>query len=98
MTAAPRGLVLLLAAALLAGPVRASDEDEVRVEVHVTAVTGSDLYLDAGREQGLEPGDRVRLWPAGASQVQARIVSVSRSTARGAGRRWGAGDSRRDAG
>ena len=59
-----------------------AEDDGLRVEVHVTSVVAGQLYLDAGREAGLEPGDRVRLLPPGAAPVQATVLSVSSSSAR----------------
>lgn len=73
------GACATLCAALASGQ---ESSDQVRVEVRVTSLVADGLYLDAGREQGLEPGDLVRLFPPGASQVEARIVSISRSNAR----------------
>lgn len=54
----------------------------VRVEVHVTSLTTGEVWLDAGREEGLEPGDRVRLEPLGAATVEAVVLSVSSNGAR----------------
>jgi len=54
----------------------------VRVEFEVTAVSGSELYLDQGREALLQPGDRVRVFPAEGPARSGRIVSVARTSAR----------------
>ena len=63
--------------------VRANGEERtVRVEVHVVARVGSEIYLDAGSEQGLEAGDRVRLELIGAAPRAALVVAASTSSSR----------------
>ncbi len=58
------------------------DEEWIRVEVHVTAVAGDSVYIDLGRDGGLEPGDTLRLFPIGSSGLVGSIRIVSRSNAR----------------
>ena len=54
----------------------------VRIDVEVTAVQGTEIYLDSGQEAGIAVGDRVLLTPSMGSSLSARIVSVTRTTAR----------------
>jgi len=81
-----RFLWLVIVLALLAGRARATQEtareEFERVEFTVTAVSGSELYLDQGREALLQPGDRVRVFPAEGPARTGRIVSVARTSAR----------------
>ena len=53
-----------------------------RVEVLVTAVSGGQIYLDKGRDDHIEPGDTVELWPVGGPTVLGVVRAVSRSSSR----------------
>ncbi len=53
-----------------------------RVDVRVTSIAGPNLYIDHGREAGLEPGDIVTLTVPGQGVARVRIDSVSRTSAR----------------
>jgi hypothetical protein len=78
-------LALLMCLAQETAPARPSGEkrDEfVRIEVTCTALSGSSAYLDLGREAGLAPGDRMRLFPPTGAPRRGRITSVSRTSAR----------------
>ncbi len=89
-------LALVLALAPLAGraaassdppgdaptPPAAESQDVRRVEVLVTAVSSRNVYLDQGAEAGLEPGDRVTLFPTGGATVEAEIEVVTKVSAR----------------
>lgn len=68
--------------AALALPIVAVAQQTRVVQVQVTAVGGNDLFVDAGRSQGLEPGMIVRLFPPGAAVFEAEVRSVSGSSAR----------------
>lgn len=54
----------------------------VRLEVTCTALSGTSAYVDAGREAGIQPGDRMRLFPLDGPARRGRISSVSRTSAR----------------
>jgi len=57
-------------------------DEFVRIEVTCTAVSGNSVYLDQGRDAGLRPGDRVRMFlPEGAPR-RGKVSSVSRTSAR----------------
>ena len=80
-----RGRVLWIAAILwlgLCAIARAQEETLERVEVRVSAQIGGSVYLDRGQDAFLQPGDRVRLHPIGAPEVEARVRAVSRDTCR----------------
>lgn len=53
-----------------------------RLGVRITAASGGSVYLDKGREAGLQAGDTVLLYPPGAAAVEAIIASVSRRSSR----------------
>lgn len=53
-----------------------------RVDVHVSSVAGPNLYIDRGREAGLQPGDIVTIVVPGQGTARVRILSVSRTSAR----------------
>jgi len=74
-----------------AGPLRAApaqaagdvaSQDELRVAGQVSAVAGASVYVDVGRDDRVEIGDRVLLHVAGAATVEGVVRSVSRSSAR----------------
>jgi len=80
-----RLLWLSLLALVCAQPAAAQgggEEAVLRVEVRVTSVVAGEVYLDVGRDSGLETGDRVRLLPPGAAPVEVTVVSVSSRSAR----------------
>lgn len=56
-------------------------QEQERVVLTVTAVSGRSVFLDRGREAGLEPGMRVRLFAPG-GPLQARIEAVAGDSAR----------------
>ncbi len=76
----------LLALWLFAGAARAGaqqgEPEFVLVRLRVTSVAGASAYVDAGRDDGLEPGDRVRFLRPGAAAVTGEVRSVSSRTAR----------------
>lgn len=76
-------LRLFLAGFLLATVPGAQTPEFERIPVRVTAFVAGNVYLDHGREAGIEPGDTVRLEPLGGGTVIATVRSVSRSSARG---------------
>jgi hypothetical protein len=76
------GILLLALAAQDTRPAPKPRQDFVRIEVTCTALSGSSVYLDQGREAGFAPGDRVRLFPRVGPGRKGRISSVSRTSAR----------------
>lgn len=54
----------------------------VIVEATSTAKSGRSVYIDKGRDQGLEPGDPVQFFPPGQPFVSGEIRSVSSQSAR----------------
>jgi hypothetical protein len=64
------------------GPRSGARDEFVRVEVQCTALAGDGVYLDQGRERGIEPGDALRLFPPDGPARSGRIVSVSRTSSR----------------
>jgi hypothetical protein len=54
----------------------------VTIELRTTAASGRSLYVDKGRDDGLEPGDRVRFFVPGQAGVEGEVRSVSSSSAR----------------
>jgi hypothetical protein len=82
-----RFLLILTLGLVLARPVRgggeeSAEEEFVAVEVACTAISGQSVFLDQGRDAGIERGDTVRLYPLQGSARLGRIESVSRSGAR----------------
>ncbi len=53
-----------------------------KIEVRVTASSGGSLFLDQGREAGIQPGDEVLLYPPGEGIVSGTIQTVSRNHSR----------------
>lgn len=81
----PRWLATLVACLALVHPARGQDEDQgdlVLVEITTTASSGRNVYIDKGRDDGLEPGDRVRFLVPGESAVLGEVRSVSSRSAR----------------
>jgi len=71
--------VLLLAVGALA---QDTEEQDLLLEVVVTASSGRSAYVDRGRDGGLLPGDRVRFFPVGEPAFVGDVRSVSSSSAR----------------
>lgn len=72
-----------LAEATAAEPAEvAEQDDDVELAVVVTGVAAGSVFVDVGRDGGLEPGDRVRFEPAGRSVVIGEVRSVSSTSAR----------------
>lgn len=54
----------------------------VEVPVRVVSVRPDSLFLDVGRDAGLRAGDRLRLLPAGGSELEVVVLAVSARQAR----------------
>lgn len=70
---------------LLAAGSVAADAQEARrrtVDVQVSSITGSSVYLDQGREAGLAERDEVLLTVPGRGIITLTVLSVSRTSAR----------------
>lgn len=65
-----------------AAPRALAEQDLVRVEAKVTSASGSSLYVDVGRDDGVQAGDRVVLYPPGVTSVEGTIRSVAKRSAR----------------
>lgn len=76
MVLAGVGAMGLLAAA------RAVGADGPRVEAHVVSVSGRSVYLDAGREAGIEAGATVVVFYANGARVELRVAEVTGKSAR----------------
>lgn len=81
MKLGPALRLLATAIAWLAPPALAENA-EVPIEAHVTAVTGSSVYVDRGRTQHIAEGDRVLFHPSGTGTVEGTVRSVSKNSAR----------------
>jgi hypothetical protein len=57
-------------------------DEQVAVPCTVTGVAGASVFVDVGSDDGLEPGDRVRLEPVGRPTVIAAVRAVSSTSAR----------------
>ncbi|MFN0243916.1 MAG: hypothetical protein ACKVWV_13590 [Planctomycetota bacterium] len=79
MTARAIG-VLLVAFVLCAMPLYA--QELVPLESRVTAISGSSVYVDLGREDRVEVGDRVLFHPSGTRTVEGTIRSVAKTSSR----------------
>jgi hypothetical protein len=75
-------LLVCLAALARISDAQETKENFVRIEVVVTAVSGNDVYFDRGRDDGIVPGDDVRLFPNVGPIRTAVIRSVSGSSSR----------------
>ena len=75
-------LVAALAAISMAGGAPALAQDTVRVEVRVTFASGDSVYLDKGRDSGLDSGDIVVLEDPTRGRLKAELTVVSTTTAR----------------
>lgn len=65
----------------LAAPAQ-QDDEHVAVPCTVTGVAGASVFVDVGSDDGLEPGDRVRIEPVGRPVVIAAVRAVSSASAR----------------
>lgn len=70
----------LLLLALLA-PLAASAQAPLQLEVQVTAIAGADVYLDAGTDARLAPGDTLRVLRGNGSRGHLVVRSASASRA-----------------
>lgn len=61
---------------------RAQQTEDQVVAVTVTSVSARDVFLDRGRDAGLEPGTIVRLFPPGSGGVDAEVRAVSSTQCR----------------
>lgn len=87
MSCSFHGSLLVLAglSAALFLPSRSARAQTVeRVEVHVTMISGGNVYLDKGKSAGIRPGDLLFLYPQGSENIQATIKVVSRNNSRAA--------------
>ncbi len=75
-----RSLSLVVAGAVCVSSAWAQDVRQL--EVHVTSVSGRDVYLDMGRSSGLAQGQIVRLFPPGAAELEVTVRAVSSTSAR----------------
>jgi len=76
-------VVLALLVLWLGGlPARAQEQNIRRIDINVTAVSGKSITIDRGREDKLEDGDRIQLFPIGGKRTPAVVRSVSRTSAR----------------
>lgn len=71
-----------IAALLIGAALAAQDQDMRTLEVHVTSVSGRDVYLDMGRTSGLAPGQIVKIFPPGVVELEVVVRSVSSTSAR----------------
>lgn len=63
--------------------VAAARAQEMRtLEVHVTSVSGRDVYIDMGRAAGIQPGTLVKLYPPGVNDLEATVRAASSTSAR----------------
>ncbi len=53
-----------------------------RVEVHVTALAGTSIYVDRGSDAKLAVGDRIQIFPASGATVEGVLRSVTKQSAR----------------
>ncbi|MBI5364773.1 MAG: hypothetical protein HZA53_16475, partial [Planctomycetes bacterium] len=88
-----RALALLLAAcvgpaastvafAAAPRPITLGEQDFASIEGKVTSISGASIYVDRGRDDHVEVGDRVRLYPPGVTSVEGTIRSVAKNSAR----------------
>lgn len=71
-----------LALVLACGVARAQEPETRRIEARVTIASGPAVYLDAGADAGVAPGDPVRAFPGAGPAVDLVVRSVSRQSAR----------------
>ena len=75
-------LGFLIAVLAASAPAAAQETAPVRIEVHVTAVSGTSVHIDKGSDDQLEPGDVVRLLPIGSPEASGVVRSVTRISSR----------------
>ena len=76
----PLRILTALVALLLAGTLRAQAVQKIAVQV--TFVSGRSVYLDRGRNAGIQPGDVVLLQPVGRETVRGMVQSVAAGSCR----------------
>lgn len=74
--------IWLMIAWFVLGTGTALAQDKVKIEVSVSAASGGSYYLDRGRSDGLEAGDRVLFFPSSGSSSAGTIRAVSKNSAR----------------
>ena len=74
--------VVLSLLLVVASAERASAQAPQRLETSVTAVAGNSVYLDKGREDGVEPDDEVVIYPTGSVEIPGVVVATSKSSCR----------------
>ncbi len=73
----------ILCTCLLLPTLGAAQEVEERpLEVRISSLTNTLVYIDHGQDAGLAQGDRVVVYPDGAPSVEAVVRSVTRNNAR----------------
>ncbi len=78
----PGAAALLLASLAAQEPPRPQEPQERIVQVTVVSVAERSVYLDRGRDAGLDVGMYVQLFPAGFAPIDAQLRSVSGTSAR----------------
>lgn len=61
---------------------QATAAEPLKVPVRVVSVRPDSVYIDVGRDAGLRAGDRLRLQPAGGSEVEVLVLAVSAEQSR----------------
>ncbi|MCP3914043.1 MAG: hypothetical protein GY711_00630 [bacterium] len=75
--------LMIVAVALACAPhATAQDQVPVRVDARVTGVVGPAVEIDVGTEHGVEPGDRVLLFPPGRGRIEGAIGTVTEQRAK----------------
>ncbi len=75
-----RIVAILVVLAFFTSSARA--QDKLKIEVLVNAASGGSFYLDKGREEGLDAGDRVTFFPRAGATSEGTIRAVSKNSAR----------------
>jgi len=75
-------VAVIAAPASAQAPTPAGGGQERVVQVTVTSVGDHSVYLDRGRDAGLQPGTLVRLFAPGAGDLEVEVRSVSSTSAR----------------
>ena len=74
--------IVLIMMILLVGSAWAEDPPVQRVEVSVLSISNGVARLNHGRRLGIEPGDRVRLFPTGLPTLEGAVLSVRENSCR----------------